>query len=88
MDAEKPYTPISCELYDYVEIACMRGYDVSLGLRDGSSIQGKATTTQTKATCEFLVIQIGAEAHPVRLDLIAKLQVLSRPSQFEEIDFG
>ena len=87
MKIEKPYKPIDCGLYDYLEIACLHAYDLELTLRDGSSITGKAVTTRIEQSCEYLVVQSDGYAEPIRLDSIASLQVLSRPRQFDNVSF-
>ena len=33
---------ISCDLHDYIEVACMYGYQVRLILKDQSTVEGKA----------------------------------------------
>lgn len=88
MIIEKPYTPINCGIYDYLEIACMHAYDVALELHDGSNLQGKALTLRIEQSIEVLVIQTDNEAQPVRLDSIEKLKVLSSPRQFDDIQFN
>ena len=37
--------PISCDLYDYIEIACLYKIPVRLELKDGSFIEGNADDT-------------------------------------------
>ena len=41
------YQPMSCDLYDYLEIACMRGYRLDIELKDGARLVAKALTTRT-----------------------------------------
>ncbi|HCY28379.1 MAG TPA: hypothetical protein DHV00_08350, partial [Alteromonas macleodii] len=36
---------IACQLYDYIEIACMYGLEVSVVLKDGNTVRGTALTT-------------------------------------------
>jgi len=87
MDAEKPYIPIDCNLYDYLEIACLLAYEVELALSDGSSLRGVAMTTRTSANAEFLVLKVSGNDLSVRLDLLVTLQVLSKPRQFDSVLF-
>ena len=56
MFKEDSYTPIQCQLYDYVEIACMRHYRLDIELTTGEVITGKAMTTRIKDKQEFIVI--------------------------------
>lgn len=88
MDSQKAYQPIDCNLYDYLEIACLHGYTVLLELRDGESVQGVATTTKTQADGEFILLDSQSEVRKIRLDRLLRLQVLSKPRSFEEVSFG
>ena len=51
------YQPLACDLYDYLEIACMHRYQLAIELVDGSHLLGQALTTQTTAKEEFLLIR-------------------------------
>ena len=53
-----PYTPIRCDLYDYIEIACLRHYTLTIKLLDGEKIQGKAETTKIEDKQEFLIVSL------------------------------
>ncbi len=80
--------PIACELYDYIEIACLFGYEVQLHLRDGSTVRGNAQTT---VTCEDKVegIQLAGEAGKVLVPLhqLARMQVITPNARFQSVDF-
>jgi Rho-binding antiterminator len=81
-------TPIKCELYDYVEIACMRGYEVRIVLDDDSEIIGKAITTKTSAEkIEFLIVDVNNLAVDVPTHEIASMTVLTAGASFSKIDF-
>lgn len=82
-----PYQPIDCGLYDYIEIACLHGYQVCLSLMDGASMSGLASTTRSGPDGEFLVLTTQTETQSVRLDLIAELKVLSQPRTFDSVSF-
>ncbi len=56
-----PYTPIQCQLYDYIEIACLRHYTLLIKLLDGSEILGKAETTKIENKQEFLITSVKAD---------------------------
>jgi len=85
---EQTYQPIDCGLYDYLEVACLHGYEVALHLRGGECVQGIAHTTQAKNAAEFLLIKAGSEVHHVRLDKLLRLVVLSEPRAFSEVVFA
>lgn len=81
------YVPISCHLYDYVEIACMRGYRVRIGTCD-ELVVGTAVTTRTDpAKREWLVLERDGRRSELRLDRIRSLEPLDDGAQFAQIRF-
>jgi Rho-binding antiterminator len=79
---------ISCELHDYLEIACMYGYRVELTLKDQQIIEGKALDTlATAEKHEYLVIDNGQGQQQVELNQLAKMRVLTPNAKFKEISF-
>jgi Rho-binding antiterminator len=80
--------PIACELYDYIEIACMRGYEVRIVLDDYSEITGKARTTKTSAKkVEYLVVDVNDLAVDVPTHKIASMTALTAGASFTQITF-
>lgn len=76
--------PISCDLHDYLEIACLYGYRVRLTLKDRKTLEGKAIDTITTAEKrEYLII--GDQW--IELNRIKKLQVLTANAKFSEVVF-
>ncbi|MGR8941188.1 MAG: Rho-binding antiterminator [Gammaproteobacteria bacterium] len=78
---------ISCELHDYIEIACMHGYRVRLKLKDGRIIEGKAVdviTTPEKR--EFLLLDNG-QKQQVELNQLVKMTPLTPNASFKEVLF-
>jgi Rho-binding antiterminator len=79
---------ISCELHDYIEVACMYGYQVKLFLQDQLFIEGKAKDILTDAEKrEFLLIETGSGSQQVELVLLEKIQILTPNAKFSEIVF-
>ena len=79
---------ISCELHDYIEVACMYGYQVKLFLQDQSSIEGKAKDILTDAEKrEFLILETRSGSQQVELVMLEKMQVLTPNAKFSEIVF-
>jgi len=77
---------ISCQLHDYIEIACMYGYQVKLHLKNGQVIEGKAMDTYTSPDKrEYLVI--GDEHQKIELTQITKMTVSTPNAKFNEIIF-
>ena len=78
---------ISCALHDYLEIACLYGYQVRLTLKDNQTIEGKAIDTLTTAEkCEYLLIDNG-QKHQIELTELKELRVLTPHAQFQEVVF-
>ena len=92
------YTPIQCQLYDYIEIACLRHYTLSIKLLDGSEIEGRAETTKIQDKQEFLIIKVAAdqgqkeekkeENMPIRLDKIKSITALDENAEFKTVDIN
>ncbi len=79
---------ISCELHDYLEIACMYGYRVKLTLKDQQIIEGKAVDVLTTAEKrEYMVIDNGREQQQIEVNQFSKMQVLTANAKFKEISF-
>ena len=83
----KPYVPIGCADYEYIELACMDRYQVEVVKHDGL-IRGLAVTTETNNTGEYLIIQLdNNKREAVRVDRIKQIIVLSEERRFEERTF-
>lgn len=78
--------PISCDLHDYLEIACMYGYQVRLTLSDQQTVEGKAIDTITLDKREYLVIDNGQKTK-IQLNQLKKMQVLTANAQFTDVSF-
>lgn len=77
---------ISCNLHDYIEIACLYGYQVKLTLKNRQSIEGKAVDIITADKREYLLIDNG-EQQRVELAQLVKMQVLTAKAKFSEVFF-
>ncbi|WP_161866343.1 Rho-binding antiterminator [Pseudomonas yangonensis] len=63
------YQPLACDLYDYLEIACMHGYQLDVELVDGTRLLGQAMTTETAASKEeFLLLRTTDGEQRLRMD--------------------
>ena len=79
---------ISCQLHDYIEIACLYGYRVSLTLKQGEPIQGKALTTETTADKrELMVVKIDEAQAKIDLTDIKSMRALTPNLNFTEVYF-
>lgn len=78
---------IACELHDFVEVACMYGYQLRLILKNNQEIEGKAIDiVQSDDKREFLVIDNGSRQQ-VDLVELSKMQVLTPSAKFTEVIF-
>ncbi len=78
---------ISCELHDYIEAACVYGYQLRLKLKDGQTLEGKAVDILSADKHEYLLICSDKQQHSVDLMQLAKLQVLTPHAKFSEVKF-
>jgi len=79
---------ITCELHDYLEIACMYNYRVALTLKDAQVIEGKALDLITSAEKrEYVLIDTGHERRQIELNQLAKMRVLTANAKFAEVVF-
>ncbi len=80
------YIPIDCSLHDYIEIACLKRYRLSLELIDGAEIEATAESTQTRADkTEWLLLCDGERQHCIRLDHIVAMTPVDDGADFGRI---
>lgn len=88
-DKSSGYSPIQCQLYDYIEIACMRHYRLDIELTSGETLSGKALTTRIKDKQEFIVISADSEKNheeqEIRLDLVKSITALDDNAEFKTV---
>jgi Rho-binding antiterminator len=79
---------ISCHTHDYIEIACLYGFQVLLQLNDGTTQQGKAITTETGSDKrEWFILEQAAGRTQIDLQDIKSMLSLTPNMHFEQIDF-
>ena len=80
---------ISCEKYDFVEIACMYRYPVKLTIKSAVAIEGVAIDTQRNELKEECIkVNIDDESTMlIVLNDILKLEVLVDNPHFSEVMF-
>lgn len=77
---------ISCQQYDYIEIACMYRYPVKLTLKSGSVIEGNAVDTARNSDYqECIKIKIDNEERLIVLDEIAILETTLKNPHFQSV---
>ena len=79
---------ISCELHDFVEVACMYGYQLKLTLKDQQTLEGKAIDIVSSADKgECLVIANNDTKQQIALTELAKMEVTTPNAKFSEVIF-
>ena len=79
---------ISCQLHDYIEIACIYRLKVTATLADGSSQQGTAVDTRTTADKkEYLVLDTESGSQQVELEQLKALKAIEPNPHFDEVTF-
>jgi Rho-binding antiterminator len=79
---------ISCQIHDYVEIACMYCIEVKLALKNNQTIQGVALQTaysDNKEEC--IVIRTKRGDEQVVLDHVVSMEAVTINSHFNKINF-
>lgn len=76
---------IACHLHDYIETACVYGYQVKLSLIDGRCVQGKAVDIVTTHNHEYWLIDEGAQQQRIDLMQVSHIHVLTANAIFTEL---
>lgn len=80
---------ISCELHDFVEVACMYGYRLKLILKNSQIIEGKAIDIENsaeKGECLVISHDDNTRQH-IDLTELTKMEVLTPNAKFQEVVF-
>ncbi|WMC10725.1 Rho-binding antiterminator [Oceanimonas pelagia] len=79
---------MSCEQHDYIEIACLYRYSVTLTLVSGEQITGQALdTARNNDKAECLKMRIGDEVRLLPLASLARMTATSPNPHFVQVDF-
>jgi Rho-binding antiterminator len=82
------YQPLNCDLHDYLEIACLRGYRLDIELNDGTRLVAKALTTRTSSDKEeFLCLETADGPQEIRLDQLLAVTPMDAGAQFGRVVF-
>ncbi|MEM8815517.1 MAG: Rho-binding antiterminator [Pseudomonadota bacterium] len=88
MDSSTPYSPIDCNLYDYIEIACLYRYSLRIATVSGEILTGTAVDTEIDSDkAEYLKLQNGNSVRRVRLDYLHSIEPLTQNARFGKVDF-
>lgn len=79
---------ISCQIYDYIEIACMYRFEVRLTLQNDEVVTGIACDTCRNASGdECIEIRVGETKALVVLDRLIRMDALTQNPHFEYVVF-
>lgn len=80
------YQPLNCDLHDYLEIACLRGYQLDIELVDGQRLMARAVTTRTSSDKEeFLLIEQQGAQQEIRLDQLLAITPQDANAEFDRV---
>lgn len=83
------YQPIACDLYDYLEIACLHRYRLRIELTDGTKLQAEAVTTEINASKEeFFVVRGPTGEQRLRMDRLLAITPLDAGASFGRVLLG
>ncbi|MDU5453837.1 Rho-binding antiterminator [Pseudescherichia vulneris] len=71
MSMNETYQPINCDDYDNLELACQQHLLLTLTLKDGEELKGKASDLVSRKNVEYLLLDAAGETRELRLDKIA-----------------
>lgn len=79
---------LSCDLHDYIEIACMYNYKLRVSQLDDSMIEGVAKDTKTTSDkTEYMVLSVGDKDVDIELTQIKTIESLTENSKFQTVIF-
>lgn len=78
---------IRCDQHDYLEIACLYGYQLRLILLDGRTVQGQAQDIASRERREYLLLEQDGQRLEIEVERLKSLSVLTPGARFEEIVF-
>ncbi|MCK8336115.1 Rho-binding antiterminator, partial [Erwinia amylovora] len=61
------YTPINCDDYDNLELACQNKWVLTLALKNGEQVQARAEDIVSRKNVEYLSIQVSGACQHLRL---------------------
>ncbi len=79
---------INCELYDYVELACLYQHSVRVRTTDGQALTGTAMDARSDGLGnEFLVLRAPDRTLLIRLDAVTTMETLTEGARLGEVRF-
>lgn len=80
--------PISCDLHDHLEVACLYRYRLLIELTDRTQIIAQARTTLTDSDkTEYLILEESGQVQRIPMHLIAWIEPLTEGARFGRVNF-
>lgn len=70
MSMNDTYQPINCDDYDNLELACQHHLVLTIELKNGETLQAKASDLLSRKNVEYLIVDENNLSHELRLDSI------------------
>lgn len=78
---------ISCELHDFVEVACMYRYQLKLILKNNQVIEGKAIDIVNSPEGQECLVIDSDSRQQIELTRLTRMEVLTPNAKFSEVVF-
>ena len=86
---ENHYQPLNCDLYDYLEMACLYQYRLLVEMVEGGQFEARALDTRTNALKEeYLLIELDGEKVELRLDRLLAITPLNDNAKFGRVELA
>ncbi|MGY4532018.1 Rho-binding antiterminator [Pseudomonas sp. TE3786] len=86
---DTPYQPLDCNLYDYLEMACLYQYRLLVEMVEGGRFEAVALDTRTNAQKEeFLLVQVDDEKVELRIDRLLAITPLNDKAKFGRVELA
>ncbi|GLK89000.1 Rho-binding antiterminator [Pseudomonas turukhanskensis] len=86
---EGHYQPLSCDLYDYLEMACLYQYRLLIEMVEGGQFEARALDTRTNAQKEeYLQVLVDDEKVELRIDRLLAITPLNEKAKFGRVELA
>ncbi len=83
------YQPLNCDLYDYLEMACLYEYRLLIEMVEGGQFEARALNTRTNAQKEeFLLVLVDDEKVELRIDRLRAITPLNEKAKFGRVELA
>lgn len=80
---------LPCHLHDFIEVACLYGFEICLQLKNNEIVQGKAMTTKISSNkTEYLLLLVNDKNVQINLIDILSMRAVTRNPHIDLIEFS